>query len=252
MKEIFNFRRFGKYLWTDIKTGYMSYGISLLSLGLAGIAVNIVVLIFNTMIGDYCAWDSGTRAVLFFLCGFFATVMIPVKRYGIITDRRKGAEFLLCPASTFEKFVSMILVSVIVIPVFYSVIFLGMDALWGACDKTYDMSVFKYIFGDSWVALNINEKPIPLFTADDLANIILTFLLGGMVFRKSKIGKTFLVILGIGVVLSIVTIKVIGSMDFDINTLSISDLVLADNISDTAVLLLLLTGIYFRMRKIQL
>ena len=59
-------------------------------------------------------------------------------------------------------------------------------------------------------------------------------------------------ILGIGVVLSIVTIKVIGSMDFDINTLSISDLVLADNISDTAVLLLLLTGIYFRMRKIQL
>ena len=59
-------------------------------------------------------------------------------------------------------------------------------------------------------------------------------------------------ILGIGVVLSIVTIKVIGNMDFDINTLSTSDLVLADNISDTVILLLLLTGIYFRMRKIQL
>ena len=41
MKEIFNFRRFGKYLWTDIKTGYMSYGISLLSLGLAGIETRL-------------------------------------------------------------------------------------------------------------------------------------------------------------------------------------------------------------------
>lgn len=253
MKETFDIGRFEKYLLTDIKSLFNRRGISLISLSLAGVAANFVVLLFNLVLGDqYMGWDSSVRSLLFYFCGALAVILVPVRHYGIITDKRKGAEFLLMPASLLEKFISIIIVSVIVVPLTYCILYIGTDWLWSICDRTFDKSLFRYIVLESNMPLiNFDFTDMHFFTLDDFASGILVFVLGGLFFRKSKIGKTFLVLLASGIVIGTAFIGLIDNETIYAN-ISEDSLRLVDNINDTVILLLLLAGIWFRMKKIQL
>ncbi len=253
MKETFDIVRFGKYLLTDIKSLFIRRGISLVGFSLAGIAANIVVLLFNLALGDeYSAWDVTTRTVLFFCCCAFATILVPVRQYGIITDKRKGAEYLLLPASLLEKFLSLVIVSVVVIPVFFCVAYIGADGLWSLLDKTYDETLFAFLIQENNLPLiKFNFDELSFLAYDDIASFILVFVLGGLFFKKSKIGKTFLVLLGIWIVLGIAAIALLDNGSL-FNIISEDQLPLVDNINDAVILLLLLAGIWFRMKKIQL
>lgn len=221
MDRIFNLNRFGRYLAWDIRNARNNSGFSLLVYGLAPVFIfafyEICCLIFDGGFRNFAfAWRLGS---IFALVVLF-TMMNPSRLYGKITDRRYGTEFLLLPASTPEKFLSMTIVSAIVMPVCLSAALLVSDSLLALCFPGHygealicmDKSVFFGInpLGDEdSVSMNI----FLVFMSSWWTNIFV-FTLGAIFFRKSKVAKTiltyFLVSLVLGTVFSAIVINAPG------------------------------------------
>ena len=215
MNNTFNFNRFKNLLLKDGKMYIRNFGTSLI----AWCCLNAIFWIFNLLFG------TSSNPVLRFgmLCTWTALAMmfVPEKAYGKANLSREGVGFAMLPASSLEKFISMFLYCAIVTPI---VVFFGgylVDAL---------LSLFP--FGGF-------EKPIHLYTINELVrmvndsegvvqagnmNIALTevfpigvirtsiyvsivqwaaiFMLGNMLFKKHKAGKTFVCYMGISYVFS--------------------------------------------------
>jgi hypothetical protein len=99
--DIFNFRRFGKYFATDIKTCWSNYGLSLLTISLiTPIVLYVVLTAFNLIMTS--TWDGPDMGFRFFticVAMFCIVVTMPVKCYGRITEKQYGSFWLTLPAS---------------------------------------------------------------------------------------------------------------------------------------------------------
>ena len=215
MNNTFDFNRFKNLLLKDGKMYIRNFGTSLI----VWCCLNASFWIFNLLFGT--SSDPGFRFGMLCTWTALAMMMVPSKVYGNVNLSREGVGFAMLPTSSLEKFISMVLYCAIVTPV---VVFFGgylVDAL---------LSVFP--FGGF-------EKPIHLYTLNELAamannsegvvqagdmelsftdvfpiGVIHTsiyvgivqwaaiFMLGNMLFKKHKTGKTFACYLGIGYVLS--------------------------------------------------
>ena len=215
MNNTFDFNRFKNLLLKDGKMYIRNFGTSLI----VWCCLNAIFWIFNLLFGT--SSDPGFRFGMLCTWTALAMMMVPSKVYGNVNLSREGVGFAMLPTSSLEKFISMFLYCAIVTPV---VVFFGgylVDAL---------LSVFP--FGGF-------EKPIHLYTLNELAamannsegvvqagdmelsftdvfpiGVIRTsiyvgivqwaaiFMLGNMLFKKHKTGKTFACYLGIGYVLS--------------------------------------------------
>ena len=147
------------------------------------------------------------------------SIMAPSRLYGHVTDKRYGTEFLMLPASTFEKFLSLVIISAVVMPLCLAVLLLVSDSLLGLLFPNYygspllsmetpsffgisntDMVYVNYIFG---------------FVVSWMVNM-LVFTLGAIFFKKSKVAKTllsyFAVSMVCGVLFSAVIIRLSQSV----------------------------------------
>lgn len=118
MKEIFDFKRFGKYFVFDLRSCAANYGYSLTLICLMGVIIYIgtvsMGLLFN---GSWGGPDIGFRNSVFCFSMFVLAVTMPVKCYGRLTEKRAGSEWLMIPASKLEKYLSMVLITVAAVPV---------------------------------------------------------------------------------------------------------------------------------------
>lgn len=285
--DIFNFRRFGRYFVSDIKTCYANFGLSLIVSCLsATLLVYALTVFFNLMTAH--AWMGPTSAIrLAALIIMFFVIVIngPSKCYGNITDKQYGSFWLTLPASRLEKFVSMVLISAVIIPVVSLATFLGIDALTCWIDPTCGQSVASSIghVASQIVSFDISEAisdeipaevtrfidqlSSPWLYMDDFFGMTLPFLLGALVFKKNKAAKTILALIVISAALSIIATPITAAWGKDLiatinmteGTAGISELfnswifrniALLDALSDTIVNLILLTAIYFRIKTI--
>ncbi len=283
-KDIFNFRRFGKYFASDAKTCTANYGLSLITLSiLSFLALYVFCIAFNLLFGN--GWDGPDTGLRFFV---FAVVMIsivitmPVKCYGKLTEKQYGSQWLMVPASKLEKFASMLIFSCIIVPVMGALLYLSLDALICAVDHTCGGSLISWIMqletemggliADGTVSSYsgmenfIDQLKSPWLYIDDLFGMSLPFLLGAMMFKNGKTVKTFLALAAIGILTSIVAsslsadyIEILllsNNMDaanietiFDIPLMK--HIALYDTISDTVVNCAFLIGIYFRIKTLK-
>jgi hypothetical protein len=259
MKEIFDFKRFGKYFVSDMRSCAANYGYSLALICLMGVIIYVgtvtMGLLFNASWGGP---ECGFRNSVFWLSMFVMAVTMPVKCYGSLTEKRAGSQWLMIPASKFEKFLSMVLITAIVIPAVALGVTLGLDALLCAVDQTC---------GDSIISSMKTANAIHDDSAQTINSIIslaLSFLLGAIFFKSSKTVKTFLVLFALGTV----TMTVLFTMLF--NGVNVAELVeneaLANEIVGngpfgnnsfipvlccTVSYVLLLTGIFFRIKTLK-
>ncbi len=258
MNEIFNFRRFGKCLGSDLVRGASKYGITLLILSFLEVLVflflHVLMLIFNRNGNSLDLFDSILTVnsfpveMTFMIAVFILTFGMPKSLYGHITDRRAGADFLMVPASSLEKFLSMIIVCTIIFPAIFLGIFLGTDALLGVIDSHYNSLWNTFILRD----LDVSKGMMLL----SLFSTVATFLLGAIWFRRHKIIYTMLILLAIGMVVGIVVMALAFNTDIFDNLLY--DKFSGEDINSvrvnwtgylwTAVVLVLC---YFRIRKLQ-
>ena len=227
--DIFNFRRFGKYFASDLRTCRANYGLSLLTISLVfPIALYLIINVFHLIMES--TWngpDLGLRFFVFCVAMFCLIVTMPVKCYGKLTEKQYGSFWLTLPASRLEKFISMIIITCIIAPIAGFGIYLGIDAIICAIDPTcgeglmatginYFRNASEFIDEiGGMLTLNFGNEKIPVedrtltmdilrqinnpwLYIDDFFAMSLPFLLGAIYFKKGKTVKTFLALAVIG------------------------------------------------------
>ena len=290
--DIFNLRRFGKYFGTDIRTCWANYGLSLLTLSiLSPVFFYILSTGFNLLLKS--TWDGpdmGMRLFVFCIAVVCMVITMPVKCYGKITEKQYGSFWLTLPASRLEKFISMFLMTCIIVPFTGIAIYLGIDALICAFDHTCGNNLITGAIGlirnmgdIKELTMNLVDENItiedsaliqdifhqinsPLLYIDEIFGITLPFLLGAVFFKNGKTVKTILVLFAFSTAFSIAITPMMESWASEVmagmndGTTVIrrlfdnglfKNLVLIDTITDTVFNLALLAGIWFRIKTLK-
>ena len=216
MSNVFDFNRFGKYLGYDLRNLWSRFGINLLVLGLFPLIYYIFWLLFSTFAptNDMSAPSLTFRAIAFWIPLIALLVACPAKVYGSLTERHSGSEWLLVPASRLEKFLSMMLVCLVVVPISYLLIYTLSDGLICLLDPAcgepllrFDLNTYLIEGSDGVVSL-VGRGFWLLWSS--MVQTILIFLLGALCFRKGKVAKTVLVLMGLGILTSLLGTVLVG------------------------------------------
>ncbi|MBQ6952848.1 MAG: hypothetical protein IJP81_02940, partial [Bacteroidales bacterium] len=139
--EVFNGSRFWNYFKYDATQMVRNHMRAAIGIGLSGLIVYVIVvgfcLLFN---GEWTGPGIKARFMVFYVASVILQ-LYQTRTYGYLTEKRKGSAWLMLPASTFEKWLSMILMTLIVIPVLFLVVSLTTDALVAALDPTVGNSL---------------------------------------------------------------------------------------------------------------
>ena len=290
--DIFNLRRFGRYFTSDLSTCWSNYGLSLLTISiLFPVGTYFLTNVFNLVLRS--TWDGpdiGLRSFIFIVAAICLVVTMPVKCYGKITEKQYGSFFLTLPASRLEKFVSMFLMTCIIVPVLGFALHLGTDAIICALDHTCgknlvagaaelirnigDMKELTMNFVDESITIEnaalvqdiLGQISNPWMYIDEIFGITLPFLLGAIYFKNGKTVKTILAIFAFSMATSIImtpflenwAAEIVKNANADTNTILqmfnnglFKNLVLIDTVSDTVFNLALMAGIWFRIKTLK-
>ena len=224
MSNTFNINRFGKYMAYDLKSRWKDQWLFLVVFAILPMIFHLIFLFFAALGQDgFAAFISGTpiarpplvlRIIMFFVVAGLFFILFPSRAYGFLTEKAPGTDWIGIPASRLEKFLSMMIISLIVIPVVYLVLYFLSD--WVICllDKSC---------GDAMAMTNVNgldeDSPIhlvgngiPLLLAG-LAETVAVFLLGSLLFKKWKTGYTIIALFAINTALSIIFSVIITQFD---------------------------------------
>ena len=213
MDNTFKISRFGKYFVYDLKRQWKNIGMLMLIFSLFPIIFYMIYMFFAAMfdgglmkifIGlEIDGPAGGTRFGVFAVMSTIFVMLFPSRAYGEITNKAKGSEWLMLPASRLEKFTSMMLISLVVIPLVYVVVYFLSDAFVCLLDKSC---------GDSLMSFRINKEigssdfVIPAnglwILASTIVGNAIVFLLGGLIFKKWKVVGTALVLFALQMVFS--------------------------------------------------
>lgn len=285
--DIFNLQRFGKYFGSDLKNCTANYGLSMSLISMMGVIIYLGTVIMGLLFtGEWGGPERSFRAFTFAISFFVLMTTMPVKCYGMITEKKAGTSWLMIPASTFEKVISMVIMTVFIAPLSFCIVFLGTDLILCSLDSTCGSALipsFKNlldIFISESVATDADIQQFPALAdfirqignpwlyLDDLISISLVFLAGAVFFKTGKTAKTILSIIAISFALGIVMTPVMKAIFNDMNfvidsTQSPESLdamfkmgifrhaALIDTINDTIVNLALLACIFFRVKTLK-
>ena len=224
MSNTFNFNRFGKYFVYDLKRQWKNIGMLMLIFALFPIIFYMLYMFFAALFAgglmkifigiEIDGPAGGTRFGVFAVMSTIFVMLFPSRAYGEITNKAKGSEWLMLPASRLEKFTSMMLITLIVIPLVYVVVYFLSDAFVCLLDKSC---------GDSLLSFRINKEigtsdfVIPAngfwLLAANIVEYVSIFLLGGLIFKKWKVVGTALVLFALGIVFSCLFSAIITNAD---------------------------------------
>lgn len=215
MNNTFAFNRFKNLLLKDGKMYIRNFGTSLI----VWCCLNAIFWIFNLLFGTTS--DPLFRFGMLCIWTALAMMMVPSKVYGNANLSREGVGFAMLPASSLEKFISMFIYCAIVTPV---VVFFGgylVDALlsvfpFGGFEKPihlYTLNELVRLANDTEGVIQAGDTsvsftdvfPIGVIRTSIYVSIVqwaAIFMLGNMLFKKHKAGKTFVCYMGISYVFS--------------------------------------------------
>lgn len=212
MSNTFNFNRFGKYFTYELKSHWSNSGIMVGIFALFPIIWYVVWKFFGTFFNKNILQVFSTgfpeidgpqlvnRFWMFAILLIIFVIVFPAKTYGHVTDKAAGSQWLMLPASRLEKFLSMALNTLVVMPlVFFGLYFLS-DYLICLIDKSCGIPLTSFringvnedVFA-SWFLIVLN--PTLVYSS--------IFLLGAILFKKNKAFKTIAVLLALNMVISL-------------------------------------------------
>jgi hypothetical protein len=215
MNNTFEFNRFKNLLVNDGKKYFRNFGTALIVF----CCLNAIYWIFNLLFGSETM--SPIRFSMLLIWTALAMMLVPEKVYGKANLSREGVSFAMMPASSLEKFLSMFLYCAVVTPI---IVFFGgylVDAFlsifpFGGFEKPihlYSIGEIGRMMNDHSGAVRVGEATFnftDVFSVGMMRTSLYVtilqwaaiFMLGNMLFKKHKAGKTFACYLGIGYVLS--------------------------------------------------
>lgn len=212
MKKIFSFDRFFKYFKYDLVNAKSNFLLPLLILGFLPVMTYIVSNLFSLVFTG--SWVNGTfgtgiSGLAFSATYIISSIILGIKLYGSLTDKKAGSNWIMIPASTFEKFLSMFLIVFVIAPVCLAVLLLASDLI---------LSLIPgYTPVTSWIKEVVSTMAGSGFKVNYVAMIwlmwgqyALAFLLGAIVFKKAKVAKTILWMFIISTVMGVVMTRMVG------------------------------------------
>ena len=220
MNKIFNPKRAGNYFvheLSGIKNEYLSV---LLVVGLMPVIFFAFAQMFSLIGGNgFGEMGPSARFTALAVSTLILAITFPIKYYGRLTDKRFGSDYLMLPASSLEKWLSMVLVCCVALPAAFLLLFLGSDYLLSVIFlKSYpDPLLEGGLLGGSGMTggdfpIELNFSGI-LYT--NLCENLLIFTLGAVVFKKGKFSKTLLCIMAVGIIISIISVALFGTAHID-------------------------------------
>lgn len=215
-KNFFDFQRFWTYFKYDFKQMGRNHVKAAIGFGFAGLIVYFLVVLFNLIFNGTWQGPGGESRWAVFVLACIALPFYYTRTYGYLTDKRKGSAWLMLPASTFEKWLSMMLLSLILLPVLFFASSFFVDWLICLLDPTVGKSMISTLTGK---ASDINSELVILnetySTSWGIGSIawpvamsflsnLLYFLLCGLCFKRNKILGAIAVSIGISMVLSLI------------------------------------------------
>lgn len=190
----FNFNRFVDILKKEWNEYFRAYGISLIVWSCLPVAFWITTLVFQNEI------EAGIRLLLISFFVFLSVMNVPSKVYGNVNLQRDGVAYSMLPATTSEKFFSMMIYCSIVTPV---LTFIGCLLV--------DFLMFLMPFGgfeEAIVLPAFGHGNVYLLAVQFVLIVSSVFMFGNMVFKKRKAGKTvawtFLILFALTVLIRLV------------------------------------------------
>ena len=217
MNETFDFKRFWTYFKYDLKQMWRNHSKAAILIGGASALFYIVWVIFSIVFAQH--WSSPLIEVRVFVCilAFAILELYMVRSYGYLTEKKAGSAWLMVPASQTEKFVSMLLMVCIVIPLLFFAVYFLIDGFLALVDPTYGQSLVAGgigAYGKAIEALSSLSADSPVvFTPSSLifpaivsvfCNF-LYFLLCGICFKKNKLVGAIAILFGLSLVFSVLT-----------------------------------------------
>src|SRR5574344_1578545 len=260
MSDFFNFNRFQKVFNYDFKNNISNFGLSALLLACGPLFCYAIASVMSFLLAHY-TWMGGpvlsARIGCFVAISICFLLMFPSKVYGFITDKRAGSSYLMIPASSFEKFISMMLNVLIIFPVFYFALYIGLDYLLCLVDHSCGNSLLvaaQKASSDLYLATNWFLNVSIFRCIISLFEVLLAFLLGAIYFQKRKISGVILVYIALSIVLSSLMFTYFGATNLRFDDMVIYKYASYMWISETVqirITLGVMTCVFFRVKTIK-
>ncbi len=241
MNNTFNINRFGKILKHD---GLNFFPNIILALAIIW-AIPVIVFLFTSLMpSDETTqlYDPFSRIDIISTLSTIVLIIAPARLYKTCNDPRKGIVYAMLPASTLEKFLSMVFYCVIVTPIIYIVGALAIDTILALLNGPYEGFAVSYYFDtfakinavferdnitidESWILYYKSLSPTFMIVLSALGTLTISsiFMFGNMIFKRHKTGKM------IGILIIMFIIFMIVLINYAVHTE-----VLTHNIEDKA------------------
>ena len=227
MNNTFNINRFGKILKHDGLNFFPNFILALAILW----AIPVVIYLFTALMPTNETthiYDAMSRINVIDALLKIAIIIAPAMLYRYCNDSRKGIGYAMLPASTLEKFLSMVIYCVIVTPIIYTAGALAIDSILALFNGPYegfaaslyfdkfaqiDKSIVDHdvagVLDDTWPIFIENLSPTFLTILSLLGILTLSsiFMFGNMIFKKRKTGKMIGILILLSIILMIIFIN---------------------------------------------
>jgi len=219
MSDTFNFKRFCNYFRFDLSRIWRRHGKTALMLGGASVILYFVWAILGLVFTlEWCSAPTLARVVGFFLV-LIAFEFFMIFLYGHVTDRKAGPDFILLPASTLEKYISLMLNVLLVVPLLFTGMYLacdyliclidpacGMPLITGAVtslQKAYDgVIMMNEMMAQEQIPVHYSIMGMILPLVSQVIFNLLFYVFCGILFKRLKLLWTLLVSWGFGMIIS--------------------------------------------------
>lgn len=218
--NIFSWKRFGKVVRHDLGTLPSQYGVMLLVMALLPAALWLLLFACNGFVinEESPAVPPMVRLVLLLWLVILAALLTPARLYRTSNMPKEGIYYAMLPASKLEKYLSMLLFSLVICPLMVLVGMVALDSLLAllpfgpfkesllSVNPLSDMDVDPY---RGLAALRmLRPVSLALIVLLSYVEIVMLFLFGATIFKKYKFLWTLLALWGIRFVSSLVLIPV--------------------------------------------
>lgn len=214
--EVFNFGRFWNYFKYDLKQMWRNHSKPALFIGGMELLLYVVWVLLALVFSGHWSGPGIAARITVFVIAFTVLELYQTRTYGHLTDPQKGSAWLMVPASRLEKFISMMIITLIVIPVVFLVVFFAVDSILALLDPTVGNSIIGLgvnglqglmdemaeMSGSSMIHLSVGSM-IWIWIFGFFANF-LYFLLCGICFKRYKILGAIGILFLLSILMSIV------------------------------------------------
>jgi len=227
INDTFSFKRFGKYFKYDIARIWRNHSKALLIMGLSVVILYAFSVLFSLIFKQEWSAPGIMGRTALFMAILFVVELYMTRLYGKITEKREGSDWILVPASKAEKFVSMLIIAIFLVPLVVFGLYLVSDWLICLIDKTAGESLMTHgipalfsMIAESDNSVDLAQMGITssfFIISSILGNCanFLYFLLCGIVFKKNKIVYAIAIVFGASTVLSILSSLALPFINFE-------------------------------------